>query len=168
MTSDKILNWLRILALSSFLIAACVTAFLISADNSVKAPLLTLMGTASLIVALFPVLPTVTNIGAIIGTSIVMGGSGAWFVDATQGDVSFEYLLFRLTVAVTVIFVSAALVISFRPDDRDKREGLSPMQPKSTDRKKAVVVLALLSLILLVRRAIQLNLARKERDDAGG
>ena len=168
MTSNRTLTWLRTGTLLYLIFAAGATAFVIAVDNSVKAPLLTLIGTASLIVVLFPASRTITSVGAIMGTAIVMGGSGAWFVDVTQGEVSevsFEYLLFRLTVAATVIFVSVALVISF---GRGGREELSPTQSKSTDRKKAIMVLVLLSSILLVWRTIQSNLGQEERHDMGG
>ena len=112
MASSKTLNRLRILALLYFIFAACVTAFILPIDNSVRAPLLTLIGTASLILVLFPAGPTITNIGAIVGTAIVMGGSGAWFLDATQGESFFEYLLFQTVVAGITIYVAASVIIS--------------------------------------------------------
>ena len=159
---NKWVRTIRLIVLAYFLIAALVTAFLLSLDNSLKAPLLTLIGTASLIVVLFPVLPTVTNVGAVMGTAIVMGGSGAWFIDATEGQVSPGYLLFQITIAATVAFVAVSLILSNRRGESTKS---SCEKPKPTDRKNALMVFVALSLLIFVWRVVQSKFEPRQRDD---
>ena len=146
--SDKELRWIRSIMLFCFFTAAFLTAFVISTDNSVRAPLLTLIGTASLILVLFPAGPTITNISAIVGTAIVMSGSGAWFLDATQGESFLEYLLFQTTVAGIVVYVVVSLILSIRGNRRTKP---APSKSKSADGKKFLVVFVTLALAIAIR-----------------
>ena len=162
---DKWLLGLRAGMLLSYIVMAFVTAFIISIENSVRAPLLTLMGTSSLILVLIPANLTITNIGAIVGTAIVMGGSGAWFVDATQENSSFEYWLFRITVVGTLIFVASSLILSIR---RARLPKPSRGQSGHTNRKKSIIVFATLILTVLVLRVIRSSRVREKRDDTVG
>lgn len=162
---DKTLRWLRMLALLYFLFAAVVVAFFISLDNSVKAPLLTLIGTASLIAVLFPALPTLTNLGAIMGTAIVMGGSGAWFLDATQGESFVEYLLFQTVVALIAFYVAITLILSIK---RRKRTNPSSEQPISGAGKKVITAFVTLALAIIVTRAFKPHAKREMRDGRVG
>ena len=158
---DKTLRWFRILALLYFLFAAVVVAFLISLDNSVKAPLLTLIGTASLIAVLFPALPTLTNLGAIMGTSIVMGGSGAWFLDATRGESFVEYLLFQTVVALIAFYVAVTLILSIK---RSKRTNAPSEQPISGAGRKVITAFVTLALAIIVTRALEPHAKQEMRD----
>ena len=58
-----------------------------------KAPLLTMMGSATIIVALYssnPQAVTWQNVGTILGTTIVMSGGGYWLIDAASNSSDFE------------------------------------------------------------------------------
>lgn len=108
MNSEKWADWLRIGALLSVICLVTITATLISSAG-VKAPLLTMMGSAAIIMVLFSVSRnaiTVQNVGTILGTAIVMVGGGYWLIDATQhGTVDDKALSTTLTAWLTLSLV---------------------------------------------------------------
>lgn len=162
MTSGKILTWLRIAALLYFIFAAAATAFFVSVDNSVKAPLLTLIGTASLVVVLIPANLTVINMGTIFGTAIIMGGSGTWFVDATQSKIGGEYLIFQMTLVLIILYVA----VSFVHSALHRRQPTHSAPLKSPSGKRRIAVLAVLPLVVLVLHAIQSSIERRRQGSA--
>ena len=162
MTSSKILNRLRTLALLYFILAACVTAIVLPADNSVKAPLLTLIGTSSLVVVLIPANITVINMGTIFGTATIMWGSRTWLIDAMQSDVGSEYLIFQITLFLTVSYVVVSLTRSLL----FRRQSKKPAQAKSASSKRRIAVLAVLPIIVFVLHIIRSSVERRRQGDA--
>ena len=86
-------------------------------DNGVKAPLLTLTGGAVIIVVLFPARGTTienvsTSAGTTLGTAIAaIGGAGAWFLDASEGETLTEFLLFLLTFGFLSVYLFISLIV---------------------------------------------------------
>ena len=165
MTSSKTLSRLRALALLYFLVAACAT-LLTPVGNGVKAPLLTLMGGASIVVVLFPLeFRRITSIGTALGTVIAMFGSGTWFADATQGQpASIIEFLFPITITLTSIFVTVSIIVSVRRAILSRPE----VNTKPRRSKKALLVFGTLSIILFVLHVIRSSLERKRQNDSVG
>lgn len=169
MTSDKILDWLRMGALLYFLFAACAT-LLMPVGDGVKAPLLTLMGGASIVTALFPLeFRRIASVGTALGTVIAMIGSGAWFADAMQGELllietrpSGIEMLFLVTVIVTLAFAAISIILSMWKAIRSK----STVDSKPREGKKALIVFGTLSTIIAVLHIIRSSIDRKDRNDA--
>ena len=162
MTSSKTLSRLRTLALLYFIFAAGATAFVVPVDNSVKAPLLTLIGTASLVVVLIPANLTVINMGTIFGTATIMWGSRTWFIDAMRSDVGSEYLIFQVTLFLTISYVGVSLTRSLLFRRQPKKQA----QAKSPSGKRRIAVLAVLPLIVLVLHVIQSSIERRRQGNA--
>ena len=117
LTHERIVHWLRIVALAFIVILVAVTV-LQASSAGVKAPLLTIMGSGAIIIALFSVsrsAVTAQNIGTILGTVIVMGGGGYWFIDARQqahaDDLTLNTLLIVLLIMVTAIYLLSSMLI---------------------------------------------------------
>ena len=169
MTSNRVLDWLRVGALLYFLFAACAT-LLMPAGNGVKAPLLTLMGGASIVVALFPLeFRRIASIGAALGTIIAMIGSGAWFADATQGELllietrpSGAEMLFLVTIIATLTFAALSLILPMWKAIRPK----PTVGSKPREGKKSLMVFGTLSIIIVVLYIIRSSIERKGRNDA--
>ena len=108
MTSEKWADWLRIAALLSVICLVAIAATLISSAG-LKAPLLTMMGSAAIIMVLFSVSRsaiTVQNVGTILGTAIVMVGGGYWLIDATRhATVDDKALSTTLTIWLILFLV---------------------------------------------------------------
>lgn len=169
MTSNRILDWLRIGALLYFVAAACAT-LLMPVGNGIKAPLLTLMGGASIVVALFPLeFRRIASIGAALGTIIAMIGSGAWFADATQGELLLIEarpfgieMLFLITIIVTLTFAAISIILSMWKAIRAK----PTVDSKSREGKKVLIVFGTLSIIIAVLHIIRSSVERKVRNEA--
>ena len=108
MTSETRIKWLRIGALLSVTCLVTVAAIQVGSAG-LKAPLLTMMGSASIIMVLFSVnrsAITVQNVGTILGTAIVMVGGGYWLIDARQhGSVGDKGLSATLTTWLILFLV---------------------------------------------------------------
>lgn len=165
MTTNKILNRLRSLALLYFVFAAGATIFA-SVDNGVKAPLLTLMGAASIVVVLFPLeFRRITSIGTALGTVIAMFGSGTWYADATQGQqMSVVGFLFPITIIFTLVFVGFSVILSIREAMHSK----PAIDSKPRKGKNALLVFGTLSIIVYVLHVIRVSLERKRQNDSIG
>lgn len=164
MVSGKILTWLRTGTLLYFLIAACATIFA-PVDNGVKAPLLTLMGGASIVVVFFPLEFRRITLGTALGTVIAMFGSGTWYADSTQGEsASIIEFLFPITVILTLVFVGFSVILSIR-------ETIQP-NPKvhsmPRNGRNSFLVFGTLSIIFLFLHIIRSSLERKKHNDAIG
>jgi len=75
------------------------------------------MGSAAIIIALFSVsrsAGTAQDIGTVLGTVIVMGGGGDWFVDARRhgsaNDLSLSSFLANGLILLLFIYVTAVLI----------------------------------------------------------
>ena len=74
----------------------------------VKAPLLTMMGSAAIIMVLFSVARsaiTVQNVGTILGTAIVMGGGGYWLIDTRQHGSIDDKVLSATLITWLILFM---------------------------------------------------------------
>ena len=120
MTYEEIVRWLRIVSLALIVVLVAV-AVLQTSSAGVKAPLLTIMGSAAIIIALFSVsrsAVTAQNIGTVVGTVIVMGGGGYRFVDAGQqaqeDDLTLDTLpIILLIMAMAIYLLPSTLIPAF-------------------------------------------------------
>ena len=107
---------LRLVALS-FILLLVATAVVQVSSAGIKAPLLTMMGSASIIVVLFSIdrsAITIQNVGTILGTAIVVLGGGYWLTDARQhgsaNDLSLSSFLTNGLILLLFIYVTAVLI----------------------------------------------------------
>lgn len=165
MTSSKTLRWIRTLALLYFLVAACAT-LLSPVGNGVKAPILTLMGGASIVVVLFPLeFRRITNVGTALGTVLATLGSGTWFADARLGEqLSIIEFLFPITVTVTLSFVAISFILSIWKTMRSQ----PAINTKPGEGKNALLVYGTLSIILIALHILRSIIERKRRNDTIG
>ena len=100
--------------------AMCTLSVMIglsSSDAGVKAPLLTMMGGFTALVALFPARkPTIADIGFILATAIAVAGSYFWYLDATPNDddrtllLIIPYLIFAVAWVLWAILWAIKIV----------------------------------------------------------
>ena len=107
---------LRVVALS-FILFLVATAVAQVSSAGIKAPLLTMMGSAAIIIVLFSIdrsAITIQNVGTILGTVIVVFGGGYWLTDARRhgsiNDLSLSSLLTNGLILLLFVYVTAALI----------------------------------------------------------
>ena len=113
MKPDRIVQGIRVVAL------VCIGVMVVWAMTQInsaglKAPLLTMMGSAAIIIALFSVNTAVTmqNAGTIFGTAIVMGGGGYWLTDARQNSSIEDMALSSDLSILLVTFLQMYILLS--------------------------------------------------------
>lgn len=107
---------LRLVALSIILFLVAMAVVQVSSAG-IKAPLLTMMGSASIIIVLFSInrsAITIQNVGTILGTAIVVFGGGYWLTDARRhgsaNDLSLSSFLANGLILLLFIYVTAVLI----------------------------------------------------------
>ena len=108
-------KWLRRFRIGAFIVIIVLTASAIVGVGAagINAPLLTIMGSATIIIALFSIdrgAFTIQNIGTVLGTAIVMGGGGFWLFDAIQKNPIVDV---RLYWTQTILTAFILLLLSF-------------------------------------------------------
>ena len=113
MNPDRIVQGIRVVAL------VCIGVLVVWATIQInsaglKAPLLTMMGSAAIIIALFSVNTAVTmqNVGTIFGTAIVMGGGVYWLIDARQNSSIDDMALSSDLSILLVTFLQMYILLS--------------------------------------------------------
>ena len=112
---DKRLRRFRI---GAFIVIISLMASAIGGVGSagINAPLLTITGSATIIIALFSIdrsALTVQNIGTVFGTVIVMAGGGYWLFDALQKNpVDDAQLLWTQAILTVLILLLLAHLIT--------------------------------------------------------
>lgn len=113
MTSQE--KWLRRFRIGAFAVIIVLTTLAIVGVSAagINAPLLTIMGSATIIIALFSIdrgTFTIQNIGTVLGTAIVMGGGGFWLFDAIQKNPIVDVRLYWTQTILTALIL---LLLSF-------------------------------------------------------
>ena len=116
MNSDTWIRWIRIGTLLCIVCLVAITAVQISSAG-LKAPILTIMGSAAIIIALFSVSRsaiTVQNVGTNLGTTIVMVGGGYWLIDARKyssaDDLALSSFLTNTLILLLFVYVISILI----------------------------------------------------------
>ena len=113
---DKWLWALRIIVLACIITLAVMTANLIDSPG-VRAPLLTMMGGATIVMTLYPprvstMLEIAQDIIALVGTGIAIAGAYNWLVDATQKSIAGDFLVSFSLAALLVFLIVLYVVLS--------------------------------------------------------
>ena len=115
----------RIIAAAILALAAGLTAWPLEAIYAVKAPMLTIIGGAIVLVGLIEVRLNWENGIVVAGTTAAIGGSWYWYLDAAKGDrealaavISTSVIL----VVIVLVFGTIAWFISQREPDEMERE----------------------------------------------
>ena len=110
--SDTALRRIRMVMLACIAIMLGVTVFLL-AHAGVKAPLLTMMGSVTVIITLYPPsMITMQNTGTLLGTGMVMGGGGYWLRDAVERSAAIQQNANELlTISLLASFLTVLLAI---------------------------------------------------------
>ena len=110
------IRWIRIGTLLSIVCLVAIAAVQISSAG-LKAPLLTIMGSAAIIIALFSVSRraiTIQNVGTNLGTVVVMAGGGYWLVDArahsSSHDLELSSFLTNILILLLFVYVISMLI----------------------------------------------------------
>ena len=120
---DKWLLGLRIVVLICTIILAALTEGLIYSPG-VQAPILTMVGSAAIIMMIFPmdqpriIQHIVRDTGTILGTGTVMYGGARWLDDAIQRAPGYDVpvassLAFSLIVLLSVYLIASVLIRSW-------------------------------------------------------
>ena len=117
---DKWLLGLRLIVLACIMLLAALTEWFIH-SSGVQAPILTMVGSAAVIMMIFPMDQTSTvqhivrDTGTILGTGIVMYGGGRWLDDAMQRAPGYDVpvasaLAFSVIVVLSVYLIASILI----------------------------------------------------------
>lgn len=104
-------KWLRRFRIGAFIVIIILMALAMGRIDSagINAPLLTITGSATIIIALFSIdrnALTVQNIGTVFGTVTVMVGGGYWLFDALQKNpVDDAHLNWTFTILTALILL---------------------------------------------------------------
>lgn len=118
-TQDKWLLVLRIIVLACIVTLTALTVGMIVSPG-VRAPLLTMMGGATIVITLYP--PRVSTIPeiaqdliALVGTGIAIAGASNWLIDAAQESVGDDFRvpfsLAALLMFLVVLYVVLSILI---------------------------------------------------------
>ena len=114
---DKWLLALRIVALACIIVFVALIENLIN-SSGVRAPLLTMAGSAAIIMMLFPMDRTSTmqnvlrDVGTASGTATVMYGGVRWLEDAVQRGPSYDFLVAWYMMTALMILLGIYLFLS--------------------------------------------------------
>ncbi|MXY45722.1 MAG: hypothetical protein F4Y44_01820 [Chloroflexi bacterium] len=117
MTSqDKWLLALRIIVLAGIVILAALTSGLI-VSHRVRAPLLTMMGGATIIMTLYPPrvnkMPEIAqDILALVGTGIAIAGASNWLIDSAQKGTASDFLMSFSLAALLICTILVYVILS--------------------------------------------------------
>lgn len=116
MRSDKAVRLLRIVAVLCIAVLSTITVTQIDSAG-LKAPLLTMMGSSTIIMVLLSIdrtAITVQNIGTIFGTAVVVVGGVYWLIDARQrssaDDLAVSSFMLNGLMVLLLIYVISVLI----------------------------------------------------------
>ena len=111
-------RWLRRFRIGAFIVIIFLMALAMGRIDTagINAPLLTITGSATIIIALFSIdrsALTVQNVGTVSGTVIVMIGGGYWLFDAIRKNpVDYTQLLWAQAILTVLILLLLAHLIT--------------------------------------------------------
>ena len=113
--SDKVFLWVRVGAVTLIAVLAFVTARYFVNDDSVKAPLLTIMGGTALIVNFYPLRgmgfqDIIQNLVGIAGTFIAMVGGYYWLSDALKEKPDDFLASYIILLCLFLLFMCYVLI----------------------------------------------------------
>ena len=127
--SNMALLWIRVVMLACIAIMV-VAAVSLVAHAGIKAPLLTMLGSVTVIITLYPPrLVTMQNTGTLLGTGIVMGGGGYWLKDAVERTPAIQLnadellvisLLASILMVILIFFVLVSMLTTINWNDIKK------------------------------------------------
>ena len=104
-------KWIRRFRIGAFIVIIILMALAMGRIDSagINAPLLTITGSATIIIALFSIdrsAFTAQNIGTVFGTVVVMAGGGYWLFDALQKNpIDDAQLLWAQAILTSLILL---------------------------------------------------------------
>ena len=126
-------RWLRRFRIGAFIVIITLMASAIGGVGPVgiNAPLLTMIGSATIIITLFPISRgalTTQNVGTVSGTAIVMLGGGYWLFDALQknpiddAQLLWAQAILSALISLLLAYPILSLIIQSigRTSDRDE------------------------------------------------